>query len=169
MTPSQAALFGTPPVLLRPSDFAPPKTDLLVSSPSSKQKVKTTSLDPPASGDLLSTLIYANNSRNGPLFVSTLSQITELLRSIKRGEIDEDGYRIMSGEILDPLQIRPIPDPNSMRKVFRSWNGVPPIIWKTVIDETYQRAVGPNIPLLRKYPAWSSEAYGELETEYVLF
>ncbi|KIJ45078.1 hypothetical protein M422DRAFT_59902 [Sphaerobolus stellatus SS14] len=56
-----------------------------------------------------------------------------------------------------------------MRKVFQSWDGVgvPPKIWKTIIDETYQRSVGPNVPLLRKYQAWSSEAYGELETEFV--
>lgn len=56
-----------------------------------------------------------------------------------------------------------------MRKVFESWDGpgVPPKIWKAIVDEAYQRAVGPNVPLLRNYVAWSSEAYGELETEYV--
>lgn len=67
----------------------------------------------------------------------------------------------------DALGSRPVPDPNPMRKVAQAWNGVPPRIWKTIVDETYQRAVGPNIPHLRKYQAWSSEVYGELETECV--
>jgi [histone H3]-lysine79 N-trimethyltransferase len=91
-----------------------------------------------------------------------------LLRAIKKGEYDEDGFRVdADGEDFEMAdhQPRPITDPNPMRKVMQSWNGVPPKIWKTIVDETYQRAVGPNIPLLRKYQAWSSEVYGELETE----
>ncbi|KIJ32744.1 hypothetical protein M422DRAFT_265377 [Sphaerobolus stellatus SS14] len=38
---------------------------------------------------------------------------------------------------------------------------------KLLSTTTYQRSVGPNVPLLRKYQASSSEAYGELETEFV--
>lgn len=164
LTASQAVLFGTPPAQLRPTDFAPPKSDLFAFSPSGKQKLKPTPLIPPTSHDLLLTLTYANNTRNGPLFVSTFDKITQLLLSIKKGE---DGSPNNASVDPDRSQMGPIPDPNPMRQVFQRWNGVPPNIWKTIIDETYQRAVGPNIPLLRKYPAWSSEAYGELETDFV--
>jgi len=93
-----------------------------------------------------------------------------LLRAIKKGEYDEDGFRVDADndeQMGDCPQLRPILDPNPMRKLFQSWKGVSPVIWKTIVDETYQRAVGPKIPLLRKYQAWSSEAYGELETDFV--
>ncbi|GJJ09402.1 hypothetical protein Clacol_003624 [Clathrus columnatus] len=166
LTPSQAALFGTPPSQLRPSDFAPPKSDLALYHPSNRQQSKSITLTP-LSNDLLLTLTHANNTRNGPLFISTFNQISELLRSLKKGDLDDDGFRVDLDRASNSSQIRPIPDPNPIRKLFQGWNGVPPHIWKTIIDETYQRAVGPNIPLLRKYPAWSSEAYGELETEFV--
>ncbi|KAF8525244.1 DOT1-domain-containing protein [Hysterangium stoloniferum] len=173
LSPSQAALFGTPPGQLRPSDFTPPKSDSLVSSSPgrSKSRPSSRSVSPvPPSNDLLRTLVWANNQRDGPLFVSTFQKISELLRAIKKGEYDEDGFRVdadTDDQMGDRPQLRPTSDPNPMRKLFQSWKGVSPVIWKTIVDETYQRAVGPNIPLLRKYQAWSSEAYGELETDFV--
>ncbi|KAF8588488.1 DOT1-domain-containing protein [Ramaria rubella] len=177
LTPSQASLFGTPPDQLRPSDFTPPKADpsrASSASPSSKAKSQSASrsVSPaPTSGDLLGTLTHANNRRDGPLFVATFKKISELLRAIKKGEYDEDGFRVDAdeedSEMVDASLPRPISDPNPMRKIAQAWNGVPPEIWKTIVDETYQRAVGPNIPLLRKYQAWSSEVYGELETDFV--
>lgn len=177
LTPSQASLFGTLPNQLLPTDFTPPKPEPPSSSSGSPSSVKSksqstsrTASPAPPSGDLLRTLTRANNRRDGPLFVATFNKISELLRAIKRGEYDEDGFRVDADgdvEMGDPGLPRPPPDPNPMRKVAQAWIGVPPKIWKTIVDETYQRAVGPNIPHLRKYQAWSSEVYGELETEFV--
>jgi H3 lysine-79-specific histone-lysine N-methyltransferase len=50
------------------------------------------------------------------------------------------------------------------RSKFKSNNGVPVTLWKTVMDETYQRSVGPNIEDTKKYKSFSSETYGELNS-----
>lgn len=48
--------------------------------------------------------------------------------------------------------------------VVESWTepGLPKPILMRIIDENYQRAVGPNVKTLKKYEAFSSTVYGEL-------
>lgn len=43
-----------------------------------------------------------------------------------------------------------------------SKNGIPVKLWNTILDEVYQRSVGPDIEDTKKYKSFSSETYGEL-------
>lgn len=45
--------------------------------------------------------------------------------------------------------------------------GVPVQLWKAIMEETYQRSVGPDVKELTKYPAFSSRTYGELTVSFV--
>lgn len=47
--------------------------------------------------------------------------------------------------------------------------GVPVKLWKTIMEEVYQRSVGPDVDETRKYKSFSSETYGELNPMYVVF
>lgn len=40
--------------------------------------------------------------------------------------------------------------------------GVPPRVLLRIVEETYQRTIGPNVGRLSRYSAFSSEVYGEL-------
>ena len=44
---------------------------------------------------------------------------------------------------------------------------MPPPVVERIIDETYQRAVGPHVHRLTRYEAFSSEVYGELMPTFV--
>ena len=46
--------------------------------------------------------------------------------------------------------------------------GVPVKLWKTIMEEVYQRSVGPDVDETRKYKSFSSETYGELNPMYVV-
>ena len=46
-------------------------------------------------------------------------------------------------------------------------SGIPQKLILRIIEETYQRCVGPHIDQLRKYSAFSSEVYGELMPTFV--
>ncbi len=43
-----------------------------------------------------------------------------------------------------------------------SSGGVPVKLWKMIMEETYQRSVGPDVEETKKYKSFSSETYGEL-------
>lgn len=43
-----------------------------------------------------------------------------------------------------------------------STGGVPVKLWKTIMEEVYQRSVGPDVEDTKKYKSFSSETYGEL-------
>jgi hypothetical protein len=47
--------------------------------------------------------------------------------------------------------------------------GVPVKLWKTIMEEVYQRSVGPDVDETKKYKSFSSETYGELNPMYVVF
>lgn len=46
--------------------------------------------------------------------------------------------------------------------------GVPVKLWKTIMEEVYQRSVGPDVEDTKKYKSFSSETYGELNPMYVV-
>lgn len=104
----------------------------------------------PGERNLLRRLRRAINTRNGPAFQRALSAINDLFVRYKHPPLHLD--------LLAP------PTPNELCAAVRSWDhrGLPREVWARIIDETYQRAVGPNVPTLREYKAFSSEVYGEL-------
>lgn len=46
--------------------------------------------------------------------------------------------------------------------------GVPVKLWKTIMEEVYQRSVGPDVDDTKKYKSFSSETYGELNPMYAI-
>lgn len=47
--------------------------------------------------------------------------------------------------------------------------GVPVKLWNVIMEEVYQRSVGPDVEETKKYKSFSSETYGELNPMYVNF
>lgn len=95
---------------------------------------------------LMRTLASARHRKDGPRYTATLREINRCIRELKERA---------SGNIL--------------RDVPRSWetDGIPVGVAHRIVEETYQRCVGPQITQLRKYEAFSSNVYGELTPAFV--
>ena len=91
-------------------------------------------------GDHLRALEKAYNTQNGPAFLSALEAINALILGQKA---------------------------QMMQNVRWGWNAIPPAVWKAVVEECYQRTIGPNVKELAKYQPFSNEVYGELNAMYV--
>ena len=98
--------------------------------------------------DYLRLLQRAINLHDGPLFMKVMNAINTLLRFLKYPPVPADPF--------DP------PPPNHFREAVKSWGAIPPSVIERIVEEVYQRAVGPNVAQLKRYQAFSSEAYGEL-------
>ncbi|KAI5120226.1 hypothetical protein M0805_000040 [Coniferiporia weirii] len=168
--PEHKSAFGTlPEETLRSTDglvqesspshpFSSPLTSL-PSSPSSRTSPLTApspdsdcaspapEVSVVSSTDLLRTLRRAKNRQDGPLFVATMKEINKLLRSLKCSS---------SGV-------------NLLRQAPLVWSkaGIPQGVVLRIIEETYQRCIGPHIDKLKKYSAFSSQVYGELMPSFV--
>lgn len=94
---------------------------------------------------LLRVFKRAINLQDGPLFLRSLDSINSILRSIK-------------------CPGSPHSLPNPLMGMVDTWiePGLPKEVLMRIVDENYQRAVGPNIKTLKKYEAFSSTVYGEL-------
>ncbi|KAF9229829.1 DOT1-domain-containing protein [Gyrodon lividus] len=158
LTPAQKALFGslpnafvvddTPPPS-PPSSPPPPPGPLDPTDPSQLAPSKTS--HHPNRPDHLRILQRAIRRHDGPLFLSTLETVNYLLRSLKYPPLPSDVFL-------------PAP-PNVLMSAVHTWSdlgGIPEKVLLRIIDETYQRSVGPNIGKLNRYEAFSSEVYGEL-------
>lgn len=154
LTPQQQALFGTIPNINLDTDESPFTTRS--SSPMRSDDMPLslpvlTSLDShPPSMNYLKTLQRAIHRHDGPLFVKTLTAINALLRCLKYPRLSDD-----------PFAPTPI---NVIKEAVKSWTpaGMPPDVTTRIIEETYQRCVGPQVRTLKQYEAFSSEVYGEL-------
>lgn len=156
LTPPQKALFGTLPTAL-PSDHTPPPPSPPTSSsanlsgdvPNLSHNSGNT-----AQPNHLRTLQRAIRRRDGPLFLHAMDTINFLLRSLK--------YPPLPDDVFEPAL------PNQLLTCTRecwaqpSHRGIPKRVLLRVIEETYQRIVGPNIGQLSRYSAFTSEVYGEL-------
>ncbi|KAI1785576.1 DOT1-domain-containing protein [Ganoderma leucocontextum] len=109
--------------------------------------------DSPPSVDYLRLLRRAIKQEDGLLFVQAMGAINTLLSLLK--------YPPLSPDPFDPLPS------NELRPMVRSWTRIPKEVVHRIVDETYQRAVGPHIDMLKRYEAFSSEVYGELMPEFV--
>ncbi|KAF9040616.1 S-adenosyl-L-methionine-dependent methyltransferase [Panaeolus papilionaceus] len=95
---------------------------------------------------LLRTVQRAIETQDGPLFLVAMERVNKLLRSFKS-------------------QAGPAPDSlprNTMMDTLKSWRTLPEPLMMRIIEENYQRTVGPQVPLLKRYEAFSSTVYGEL-------
>ncbi|KAF8554538.1 DOT1-domain-containing protein [Imleria badia] len=161
LSPPQKALFGSLPTESIPDDTPPPspspitQPDLFDASnaldappePPNPQQPQNDATPP----DYLRSLQRAIRRHNGPLFLSTLESINQILRLLKYPPLPSDVFL-------------PAP-PNAFMSAVHSWTdprGIPEKAMLRIVDETYQRCVGPNIKNLRRYEAFSSEVYGEL-------
>lgn len=86
---------------------------------------------------------------NGPLFVRTLNTINSLLRILKYPPLPSDAFAA--------------PQPK-LRTAVADWSatGLPRAIALRIVEETYQRTVGPRTHELSQYQAFSDTVYGEL-------
>lgn len=87
---------------------------------------------------------------DGPLFVRTLDTINSLLRILKYPPLPPDAFAP--------------PQPNALRAAVADWSatGLPRAIALRIVEETYQRTVGPRTHELSHYQAFSDTVYGEL-------
>ena len=137
LTPEQRALFGTLPDTLVSSDESLPSTS------------------DPSRTDYLRLIRRAIHKRDGPLFLSTLAEINSLLHHLKYPPLPADPFA--------PLQ------PNGLKEAVREWatSGIPTKVVKRIVEETYQRTVGPRTSELGNYPAFSDYVYGELQPDFI--
>ncbi|KAJ7585790.1 S-adenosyl-L-methionine-dependent methyltransferase [Mycena floridula] len=96
----------------------------------------------PAKTDHLRALRRAIHTHDGPLFMATMSHINELLRSMK----------YPSNSKQEPF----------VRTVDKWTTEIPKKVLMRILEENYQRCVGPNVPSLKQYEAFTSTVYGEL-------
>ncbi|KAI0344273.1 DOT1-domain-containing protein [Trametopsis cervina] len=109
----------------------------------------------PPTVDYLNLLQRAIRKRNGPLFLKVVDAINALLRALKYPAIPPDPF--------DPSP------PNILRDAVKSFpsSKLPSRLLLRIIEETYQRTVGPHVSELSRYEAFSSEVYGELLPPFV--
>ncbi|KAH9172908.1 S-adenosyl-L-methionine-dependent methyltransferase [Lactarius sanguifluus] len=87
---------------------------------------------------------------DGPLFIRTLDSINALLRMLKYPPLPSDAFAP--------------PQPNALRAAVAGWSatGLPRPVALRIVEETYQRTVGPRTHELNHYQAFSDTVYGEL-------
>ncbi|PPQ90422.1 hypothetical protein CVT25_014940 [Psilocybe cyanescens] len=149
----------SPPPSPSPSP-SPPRSNASSSSTSSLSSLSTsssslTSLSSTTSSivdrlPLLRAVQRAIHLQDGPLFLMAMKRVNAALHALKYPELDTDPYA---------------PSPrNCMMSTVETWttNGLPDKVLMRIIEENYQRTVGPNVPSLKHYEAFSSTVYGEL-------
>jgi H3 lysine-79-specific histone-lysine N-methyltransferase len=97
----------------------------------------------------------AINRHDGPLFQTTMITINTIFRTLKYPALPSD-----------PFSPTPL---NILKEAVRSWTttGIPQKVVMRIIDETYQRSVGPHVESLKNYEAFSSSVYGELMPNFI--
>jgi [histone H3]-lysine79 N-trimethyltransferase len=103
--------------------------------------------------DYLRCIQRAINRHDGPLFVKTMYTINRLLRMLKYPKLP-----------VDPFEDR---EPNYLMNHIRTWSFIPTPVVMRVVEEAYQRTVGPNVSSLHAYEAFSSHVYGELMPTFI--
>ncbi|OSD05613.1 DOT1-domain-containing protein [Trametes coccinea BRFM310] len=107
----------------------------------------------PPSVNYLRLLQRAIHKRDGPLFLKVMDAINALLCILK--------YPPFPSDLFEPAP------PNQLSANVKTWTRMPSPVVQRIIDETYQRAVGPHVHKLTRYEAFSSEVYGELMPMFV--
>lgn len=154
LTPEQRLLFGTLPnnnLLPTDDDYQSRSSTPSNSDQQAFPLPRLACLEAhPPSVNYLKTLQRAINKQDGPLFLKTMNSVNAILRVLKYPPLPDD-------PLLPPGE-------NGLKERVKTWNlaGVPKVVSLRLIEETYQRCVGPQVHTLRNYEAFSSETYGEL-------
>ena len=170
LTPAQQSQFGPIPNETLSEAVSPPPSPSPSPPYSHTSSTSTSSLDSltPSESSLtsLSSVASAPSSapqfhvlravqraihlQNGPLFLLAMNRVNELLRDLKYPKVRDSDTSI--------------PIPNPLMQMVETWTqtGMPKKVLMRIIDENYQRTVGPNVPSLKQYEAFSSTVYGEL-------
>jgi H3 lysine-79-specific histone-lysine N-methyltransferase len=174
LTPAQQAHFGSIPNETLAEAVSPPPSPS-PSPPNSQSSGSdyTSSLSSVTSSDSLSSLSSLSSStsasshntrtipvlravqraihrQDGPLFLRAIAQVNSLLRALKYPPIPKDLFS-------------PAPE-NTLKQRVAVWRqtGMPKKVLMRIIEENYQRSVGPHVQSLKQYEAFSSTVYGEL-------
>ncbi|KAF8198985.1 histone-lysine N-methyltransferase [Pholiota molesta] len=104
---------------------------------------------------------YSRSSSNSSLtsLSSTSSSAVDrlpLLRAIQRAIHLQD----VPEDLFGPMPRNPLM--TTVESWTESHEGLPDKVLMRIIEENYQRTVGPNVPSLKQYEAFSSTVYGEL-------
>ena len=154
LTPDQRSLFGTLPNnnLLATDDEHPTRSPTPSDGDSQTFRLPRLACFEahPPSVNYLKTLQRAITRQDGPLFMKTMTSINAILRILKYPPLPDD-------PLLPPGE-------NALKEYVKKWSptGMPKDVSLRLIEETYQRCVGPRVNTLRNYEAFSSETYGEL-------
>ncbi|KAF5377175.1 hypothetical protein D9615_006438 [Tricholomella constricta] len=173
LTPTQQALFGSIPNETLSDTVSPPPSP----SPSpprsqSSDSDSTSSLSSVASDASLSSLSSISSSNSSKNRASPIP----VLRAVQRAIHRQDGPLFVRAitrvnQILQMLKYPPIPTDlfsaaphNSLKQSVAAWRdkGMPKKVLMRIIEENYQRSVGPHVQSLKQYEAFSSTVYGEL-------
>ena len=174
LTPEQQVLFGPIPSETLSEAVSPPPSPSPSPPCSHASSTSTSSLSSLSSSEssessltaissassssavdsfpLLRAVQRAIHLQNGPLFLLAMNRINALLHSLKYPEVSKDPFTLA------------VTNPNPLMQMVESWTqtGMPKKVLMRIIDENYQRTVGPNVPSLKQYEAFSSTVYGEL-------
>ncbi|KAF8330438.1 histone methylation protein DOT1-domain-containing protein [Cantharellus anzutake] len=104
---------------------------------------------------LLRILERAYHKHDGPLFIKTMNEVSSRLATLKE-EMMENARAWFNANKTD-----------EEAEEGTSSGGVPVKLWKMVLEETYQRSVGPDVDDTKKYRSFSSETYGELNPSFI--
>ncbi|KAJ7356640.1 DOT1-domain-containing protein [Mycena albidolilacea] len=172
LTPAQRALFGPIPkdTLFDADDTpspapspSPPRShsssgstsslSSITSSDSSLSSLSDANSPPPVSPgkpNYLRAVQRAIHRRDGPSFLAAFAQINDILRTLKYPKLPADSFQN--------------PPPNALKEMVHTWTdrGLPKKVLMRIIEENYQRSVGPHVQKLKQYEAFSSAVYGEL-------
>ncbi|KAF8698598.1 hypothetical protein AX14_001086 [Amanita brunnescens Koide BX004] len=104
----------------------------------------------PSSISLLRAVKRAINRQDGPLFLTAMARVNAILHALKYPRLPADLFA-------------PVPC-NALQQAVDNWEdiGFPKKVLMRIIEENYQRVVGPNVVSLKQYEAFSSTVYGEL-------
>ncbi|KAJ7743880.1 histone-lysine N-methyltransferase [Mycena metata] len=170
LTPAQQTLFGPIPkdTLFDSDEVATPSPSPRARSHSSSRSTSSSPFSSSSSLDLdldLDDLIVLPNGerpnylravqraihrRDGPSFKRAFDSINDILRCLKYPKLPADAFQN--------------PRPNSLKAMVNTWTetGLPKKVLMRIIEENYQRSVGPHVQKLKQYEAFSSAVYGEL-------
>ncbi|KAG5646907.1 hypothetical protein DXG03_001983 [Asterophora parasitica] len=173
LTPQQQTLFGTIPkeTLLDDSESPTASPGPSPSPPHSQPSDDDPSpLNPHDDSDSsLSSLSSISSSNSGGTSIS-------IIRAVQRAIHRQDGPLFVrainsANQILRILKYPPIPADlfsaapiNTLKHSVNPWreHGMPKKVLMRIIEENYQRSVGPHVQSLKQYEAFSSTVYGEL-------
>ncbi|KAJ7188230.1 S-adenosyl-L-methionine-dependent methyltransferase [Mycena filopes] len=174
LTPAQQALFGSIPKddTVYDGDSSPCPSPSLPRFHSSSRSSSALSLSP-SSSSISSVSVSADNElvsaggkhnylcemqraiqrRDGPSFIRAFDDINAILRCLKYPKPPTDTLRRDLGS-----------SPNWLKAMVNAWTetGIPKKVLMRIIEENYQRSVGPHVQKLKQYAAFSSAVYGEL-------